>query len=107
MDFHGYQADLAAKHSYWGYLYEEGGRGIMWHAKKEANDSVKVGDWNRYEIVCEGSKLKQVLNGIVSGELDDKDEAKRKLEGIIALQYHAPGEGFEVRLKNIKIKKLQ
>ena len=44
--------------------------------------------------------------GVLAGEMEDKDEARRALSGIIALQYHDPGLNFEVRYKDIRIKLL-
>ena len=61
-------------------------------------------EWNKNIVTADGSKLKQEINGVVSGEMDDKDEKKRALSGILALQYHDPGLNFEVRYKNIRIK---
>ena len=102
---HGYQADMAD--GYWGILYEEGGRGILWKAAPEVGPTIKAADWNHYEITANGTLVREALNGVTSGELDDKDEAKRSAAGIIGLQYHAPGNGFEVRFRNIKIKLLK
>ncbi len=100
----GYQADIGA--GWWGALYEEGGRGVLWKPTPEATKTVKADDWNHCEIIADGAKIKQLLNGVLSGELDDKNEAKRSLAGVIALQYHTPGQNFEVRFKNLKLKKL-
>ena len=101
----GYQADMGE--GWWGALYEERGRGVLWKPAPEATKAVKLFDeWNDFEITADGTKLKQVLNGVVSGSLDDTNEAKRSASGILALQYHAPGAGFEVRFKDIKIKEL-
>jgi hypothetical protein len=47
----GYQADIGA--GWWGKLYEEHGRGILWD--KSGEPHVKPGDWNTYEIVAVGS----------------------------------------------------
>ena len=46
------------------------------------------------------------LNGVVSVDFDDTDEKKRASEGVIALQYHAPGN-FEIRFKDIRIKPIK
>lgn len=100
---HGYQADIGD--GWWGALYEEGGRGILFKAAAAATRAVRDGDWNRYEILAQGAKLKHILNGVVSGQLDDQDPKARK-RGVIALQYHGPGQDFEIRFKNLKIKNL-
>ena len=103
---HGYQAD--AGRGFWGDLYDEGGtRKTLFKASKEATAAVKYDGWNDYEIVAEGNHLKHVLNGVVAGEFEDKDEQHRFMDGVIALQYHSPGENFEVRFKDIRIKPLK
>ena len=100
----GYQADIGK--GYHGALYEEKGkRGIIFKSA-DAAKTVKLADWNQYVITAKGNTLKQELNGVVSGEFTDADEAQRKTEGVIALQYHAPGS-FEVRFKDIRIKPLK
>lgn len=101
----GYQADMGD--GWWGACYEERGRGVLWKPSPEAAKAAKPLDqWNDYEITAEGHKIKQSLNGVASGELEDQDQAKRADSGVIALQYHAPGAGFEARFKDIQIKLL-
>jgi hypothetical protein len=98
----GYQADIGV--GWWGGLYEERGRGILWKPSPEVAKASKTFDeWNQFVIDCKGPVIKQTLNGVAGAELDDKDEKKRALEGIIALQYHAPGN-FEIRFKDIRLK---
>jgi hypothetical protein len=99
----GYQADIGK--GYHGALYEEGGkRGLIIKPRKEAVQTVKADDWNQYQITAQGTKVKHVLNGVEVGEFDDQDEKAKRLSGIVALQYHAPGENFEIRFKDIRIK---
>jgi hypothetical protein len=99
----GYQADIGA--GWFGALYEERGRGVLIKADPEAAKTVKADDWNQYVIEAQGSKLKQTVNGKVTGELDDTNP-KARADGVLALQYHAPG-GFEIRFKDIRIKPLK
>jgi hypothetical protein len=94
-DVKGYQADIGA--GWWGKLYEEHGRAILWDKSGEAH--VKVNDWNDYEIVAEGSKIKTFLNGKPCVDLDDPKGARR---GIFAVQLHSGGP-MEVRFKDIKL----
>lgn len=105
---HGYQADVATA-TYFGMLYEEGGRGILdyWKALPEEERAAifaasKAGEWNEYEITCQGDNIKMVLNGKLTCDINDPDGAK---DGVIALQLHA-GDPMEVRFKDISIKKL-
>ena len=100
----GYQADIGA--GYWGILYEERGRGILVKPVKEVEATIKTEEWNSFVISAEGSKLKQVVNGVTTVDFDDADEKKRSLDGILALQYHAPGN-FEIKFKDIRIKLLK
>ncbi|MFT6864167.1 MAG: hypothetical protein ACJAVK_002730 [Akkermansiaceae bacterium] len=101
----GYQADFG--NGLWGKLYEEGGRGVLAFTYKDKAPEIKKDDgWNTYRITAKGSKVTQEINGTVTIELDDQDEKKAAKEGLIALQYHSPGD-FEVRFKNIRIKLLE
>ena len=100
----GYQADIG--NGWWGAIYEEGGRGVLVKPTEDGKKAAKADDWNQYVITADGAKLKQEVNGVVTADFEDKDEAKRKAEGIIALQYHAPGN-FEIRFKDIRIKLLK
>lgn len=100
----GYQADIGG--GYWGILYEERGRGILVKPVKEVEKTVKFDDWNTYVVTAEGSKVKHVVNGVTTVDWDDTDEKKRAAEGVLALQYHAPGN-FEIKYKDIRIKPIK
>src|SRR6202042_136071 len=54
----GYQADIGV--GWWGKLYEEHGRGLLWPKSGEAH--LKSG-WNTYEILAVGGKIQTRLNG--------------------------------------------
>jgi len=95
----GYQADIGV--GWWGKLYEEHGRGLIWDYSGEKH--VKPGDWNTYEVVAIGGKLRTAINGQPCVELDDPEGAKR---GIIAFQLHSGG-ATEVRFRNLKLELLQ
>ncbi len=97
-EVHGYQADVGP--GWWGKLYEEGGRGLLSDGAGEAQ--IKSGDWNHYEIVAQGHKIRTSINGRPSVELDDPPGAER---GILALQLHAGGP-TEVRYKNFQLELL-
>ncbi len=91
----GYQADIGA--GWWGKLYEEHGRGLL--TKEGGDKHVKENDWNKYEIVAEGSRIKTYLNGQLCVDVDDPKGARK---GIIALQIHSGGP-MEVRFRNLKL----
>ena len=98
----GYQAD-AGQDNYWGNLYEEGGtRGTMvdgWAAG--GKEAAHLGDWNTYEIRCQGDHITISLNGKQTVDVHDS----KSMSGVIALQLHA-GTPMEVSFRDIKIQKL-
>ncbi|QEG24378.1 PVC-type heme-binding CxxCH protein [Mariniblastus fucicola] len=94
----GYQADIGK--GWWGKLYEEHGRALLWDKSGEAH--VKPGQWNRYEIVADGHHILTKINGQECVNLKDPDGANR---GIIALQLHSGGK-TEVRFRNFKLEVL-
>lgn len=97
-EMRGYQADMGP--GWWGKLYEEGGRGPLWKESGEAH--VKKGEWNRYEIVAEGDRVRTYLNGQLCVDLQDPAGKRR---GVFALQLHSGGP-TEVRFRNLKLELL-
>ncbi|MBA2113650.1 PVC-type heme-binding CxxCH protein [Bremerella alba] len=91
----GYQADIGA--GWWGKLYEEHGRGLLW--EKSGQRHLKPDQWNTYEISAQGPDIKTLLNGQPCVQLQDHEGAKR---GIFALQLHSGGP-TEVRFRNLKL----
>jgi len=91
----GYQADVGV--GWWGKLYEEHGRALLW--KESGEKHVRIDDWNDYEIIAVGSRIRTFINGNSCVDLDDPEGAKR---GIIALQLHSGGP-FEVRYKDFAL----
>jgi putative membrane-bound dehydrogenase-like protein len=91
----GYQADVGV--GWWGKLYEEHGRGLLWKDSGEAH--VKLGEWNTYEVECIGSKIRTTINGQPCVTLDDPQGARR---GILAFQLHSGG-ATEVRYKDLRV----
>ena len=94
----GYQADVGA--GWWGKLYEEHGRALLWEKSGEAH--VKSGEWNTYEIVAERHHIRTWINGQPCVDLDDAAGAER---GILALQLHSGGK-TEVRFRNFRLEVL-
>jgi hypothetical protein len=91
----GYQADVGV--GWWGKLYEEHGRELLW--KESGEKHVRKDNWNQYDIIAVGSRLRTYINGKLCVDLDDPDGAKR---GITAFQLHSGGP-FEVRFKDFEI----
>jgi putative membrane-bound dehydrogenase-like protein len=95
----GYQCDAGP--GWWGKLYEEHGRALL--ESKGGEQFVKKGDWNHYEIVAVGSRVRTWLNGNLCVDRDDPVAAR---SGLIGLQLHSGGE-TEVRFKNLKLTLIQ
>lgn len=91
----GPQADVGA--GWWGKLYEENGRALLW--EKPGDACVKTDEWNTYEVVAVGGKVRTAINGIVCVDLDDPKISRR---GIFGLQMHAGGP-MEVRFKDFHL----
>lgn len=94
----GYQADVGA--GWWGKLYEEHGRRLLWD--KSGEEHVKLGEWNRYEIVARGHHIQTFINGQPCVDLNDPEGAE---SGIIAFQLHSGGK-TEVRFRKMKLEVL-
>jgi len=94
-DVKGPQADVGA--GWWGKLYEEHGRGLLWDKSGEAH--VKTGDWNTYEIVAQGATIRTAINGQPCVDLTD---AKLSRRGVFAFQLHSGG-AMEVCYKDIQL----
>ncbi len=91
----GYQADAGI--GWWGKLYEEHGRALLWDKSGEAH--VKPGEWNTYEITAVGPEIRTSINGHPCVTLADPKGSRR---GIFAFQLHSGGP-TEVRVRNLKL----
>jgi hypothetical protein len=90
----------------WGELVDEEGRGILQGPIPQAQQVAKYNEWNQYRITAVGSKLEHELNGVKSVSYDDNDQKNRHSEGIVAFQYREPGENYEIRFKDVRIREL-
>jgi putative membrane-bound dehydrogenase-like protein len=97
-EMRGPQADIGA--GWWGKLYEENGRGLLWD--KSGEKHVKPDEWNEYEIVAEASRVRTYINGKLCVDVNDAKMARR---GIFGLQIHAGG-ALEVRFKDLRLEVL-
>lgn len=97
----GYQADIGAGYS--GCLYDESRRNRMLAtAEKDLiTKAEKPGDWNRYEIRCEGPRTRLTLNGVPTVDYTEP-ESGMPLTGKIALQIHG-GSDAVIEYRNIVI----
>jgi putative membrane-bound dehydrogenase-like protein len=94
-DVEGYQADIGP--GWWGKLYEEHGRAVLWD--KSGESAVVADGWNRYRIEARGSRVRTWINDQPCVDLDDPKGARR---GIVALQLHSGG-ATEVRFRNFAL----
>ncbi|MBY0230601.1 MAG: DUF1080 domain-containing protein, partial [Gemmataceae bacterium] len=94
-DVKGPQADIGK--GWWGKLYEEHGRGLLWD--KSGEKHVKAGEWNEYVVEAKGSRVRTWINGELCVDLDD---AKLSRKGSFAFQLHSGG-AMEVRFKEVKL----
>lgn len=101
----GYQADLGGP-SWWGCLYDETRRNrVLAQADTEAVRRVlKPGAWNRYEIRCEGPRIRLAINGLQTVDYTETDSTIPPF-GIIGLQIHG-GPPSEAWYRNITIEEL-
>ena len=97
----GYQADIGAGYS--GCLYDESRRNtFLVRASEETIKRVeRPGDWNRYEVQCEGRHIQIRLNGEKTVDYTELD-ATIPLSGLIGLQIHG-GNKAEISFRNITI----
>lgn len=87
---------------------EHAPQGWTWsHADKEDV-------WNEVHIVCRGTKIKTIINGVTvadydgKGRLDDETHRTRNvgMKGHIGLQIH-PGDELLIRFKDIQMRRLE
>jgi hypothetical protein len=111
----GYQAEVDGDETrkWSGGLYDEGRR--MWFVspikgnqasvdafRARAGDAFKRNDWNTYRITCKGNKIRIEVNGVVTSEFEDGEDAA----GPIAIQHHGEA-GQTYKFRNLRIKELK
>lgn len=110
----GYQAEVDGdeKRMWSGGLYDESRR--MWFVspikgdaaseaafKARAEGAFKRNDWNTYRITCKGNRIKIEVNGVVTSEFEDDQDAS----GVIGIQHHGE-KGQTYKFRNLRIKPL-
>ncbi len=116
----GYQFDIHPTLAHEGSIYEERGRGVIveggqsvvidpegkrWLVAQHESAPVDMTVWHDYTIIAQGNHLIQKVDGKVTIDLVDHEEAKRSLEGILAFQLHR-GPAMTVQVKDIMLKDL-
>ena len=103
-EMRGYQADIGAGFS--GCLYDESRRNTL--LARPSDETIKrlekAGDWNRYEIRCEGTRIQLWLNGEQTVDYTEPDAAIPQ-SGLIGLQIHGDNKA-EISFRNITIQEL-
>ncbi len=120
----GYQADFDATNQYAGIIYGERYRGILAHrgtdaevgedskpkeVKRFAADADlksvhKPNDWNTIRVVASGWNITNIINGVKTASVEDKDVKQRRRSGLLSLQLHA-GPPMKIAFRNIKVKR--
>jgi hypothetical protein len=100
----GYQADMGE--GYWGALYDESRRKrVLAEPDKALVERIlKPGDWNDYEIRCEGRRVRLFLNGEQTVDYTEPDETIPQ-RGLIGLQIHG-GAKAEASYRDIILEEL-
>lgn len=101
----GYQVDIGDP-EWWGCIYDESRRNkVMAKSDMKVLEPVlKRGDWNRYEIRCDGPRVVVKLNGVPAVDYTEEDRSLPQF-GLIGLQIHGGGKG-EIWFKNISLEEL-
>ncbi|MFN0067966.1 MAG: DUF1080 domain-containing protein [Limisphaerales bacterium] len=101
----GYQVDIGDP-EWWGCIYDESRRNkVMAKSDMKAIEPVlKRGDWNRYEIRCDGPRVVVKLNGVQTVDYTEEDRSLPQF-GVIGLQIHGGGKG-EAWFRNLSIEEL-
>lgn len=100
----GYQADIGP--DWYGCLYDESRRNTVLArpAADAVRNAVKVGEWNQYEIRCEGARVQTWINGVAMIDYTEKDP-KIVQHGVLGMQVHGGGKAV-ARFKEIEIEEL-
>ena len=99
----GWQVEVAPPDHDTGGIYESYGRGWLIKPDKAKDAYLKMGEWNKMKIICNGDTVTTYLNGHEMVTLTDEKIGKGK--GGIALQIH-DGGGIKVKWRNIYLTEL-
>lgn len=100
----GYQCDIGE--GWWGALYDESRRRKVLVKPDPAavEQAMKRGDWNEYEIRCEGKRIQSKINGVPMIDYTEPD-AGLPQHGLIGVQVHGNGV-TEAWYKDVTIEEL-
>jgi hypothetical protein len=98
----GYQIDIGDP-TWWGSIYDESRRNkVLAQADmNEVNKILRRGEWNSYEIRCEGKRVRAYINGLMTVDYTEPDATIPQF-GRIGLQVHGGGKA-EVYYRAIEV----
>lgn len=101
----GYQVDIGDP-TWWGSIYDESRRNkvLAQSNMDEVNKILRRGDWNQYEIRCEGRRVRAYINGLMTVDYTEPDAAIPQF-GRIGLQVHGGGKA-EIHYREIRVLEL-
>lgn len=114
----GYQCDIHPATANNAMVYEERGRGVIiqngqkvvidpegtrWLFEQREPVKVDIAEWHDYTVIARGNHLIHKVDGQVTIDLVDHDEAKRAMQGILAFQIHR-GPAMRVQIKDVLLK---
>lgn len=101
----GYQVDIGDP-EWWGCIYDESRRNrvVAKSNMAEINKVLKRGDWNQYEIRCEGRRIRAWINGVQTVDYTEPEEGIPQ-HGRIGLQVHGGGKA-EAWYKDLTVEEL-
>jgi hypothetical protein len=70
--------------------------------RKRAGEAFKRNDWNTYRITCKGDHITIEVNGVVTTDVKDSEDAS----GVIGIQHHGE-KGKTYKFRNLRIKELK
>jgi len=112
----GPQVEIESSPGQAGWIYGEA-TGLNWLSQEpQSKDAavnqhsfMKNGEWNHFRVVAQGPRIQTWINGNPVADLTHEEVYKRYPEGHIGLQVHGIKKEtgpFEVRWRNLRIKKL-
>jgi len=97
----GYQADIGADKT--GFLYDESRRNKMLAEAdlEQIKKLEKPGEWNHYEVLAEGKRVRLFINGKLTVDYTEEDDSIGQ-KGLIGLQIHGDCKAV-IAFRNIHI----
>jgi hypothetical protein len=100
----GYQADFGK--NYWASLYDESRRNVTLIAPDSVQvlEWIKINDWNDYQVLAEGRRIRLYINGHQTVDYTEEDESIPQ-NGLIGFQIHGGGKA-EAAFKDVFIEEI-